>query len=260
MMKIVVCIKQVPDTTEVKIDPVKGTLIRDGVRSIMNPEDKHALEGALDLKDKHGAHVTVITMGPPQAEAVLREAMAMGADEAVLISDRAFAGADTLATSYVLANAIKKLECDVVYAGRQAIDGDTAQVGPEIAEHMDIPQITYVENVDVIEGGLKVQRAWEDGYDVIEVKTPVLLTAIKELNTPRYMNVKNIFQIFKKDIIKWNAADLECDATKIGLKGSPTKVKRSSTKETKGQGEIVNGTPKEAAEIAVNRLKEKHYI
>lgn len=260
MMKIVVCIKQVPDTTEVRIDPVKGTLIRDGVRSIMNPEDKNALEGALTLKDTDGAHVTVITMGPPQAEQVLREAMAMGADEGVLISDRAFAGADTLATSYVLAEAIRKLEADIVFAGRQAIDGDTAQVGPEIAEHLDMPQITYVEEVEIVGEELKVQRSWEDGYDIIRVKTPVLLTAIKELNFPRYMNVKNIFQIFSKDIIKWNADDLNCDRTKIGLKGSPTKVKRSSTKETKGQGEIINASPKEAAEIAVNRLKEKHYI
>lgn len=261
MMKIVVCIKQVPDTTEVRIDPVTGTLIRQGVPSIMNPDDKNALEEALAIKDAHGAHVTVITMGPPQAEAVLREAMGMGADEAVLVSDRAFAGADTLATSHALAATIKKLDYDIVFAGRQAIDGDTAQVGPEIAEHLDLPQITYVEKVDVEGDSLKIRRSWEDGYEVIQVETPVLLTAIKELNQPRYMSVKSIFEIFNKDIITWNADDIEVDKTKIGLKGSPTKVKKSSTKEAKGQGEVFNNvTPKEAAGIAVAKLMEKHYI
>jgi electron transfer flavoprotein beta subunit len=261
MMKIVVCIKQVPDTTEVRIDPVTGTLIRQGVPSIMNPDDKNALEEALAIKDAHGAHVTVITMGPPQAEAVLREAMGMGADEAVLVSDRAFAGADTLATSHALAATIKKLDYDIVFAGRQAIDGDTAQVGPEIAEHLDLPQITYVEKVDVEGDSLKIRRSWEDGYEVIQVETPVLLTAIKELNQPRYMSVKSIFEIFNKEIKTWNADDIEVDKTKIGLKGSPTKVKKSSTKEAKGQGEVFNNvTPKEAAEIAVAKLMEKHYI
>ncbi|MCD3217948.1 electron transfer flavoprotein subunit beta/FixA family protein, partial [Clostridium botulinum C] len=186
-MKIVVCLKQVPDTNQVKIDPVTGTLIREGVPSIINPEDKNALEEALRLKDEKGATVTVISMGPPQAEAALREAMAMGADDAILISDRAFAGADTLATSYALAGALKKLEYDFILAGRQAIDGDTAQVGPEIAEHLGIPQVTYVEKVDVEGDKLTVRRALENGYEVLEVQTPCLLTAIKELNEPRYM-------------------------------------------------------------------------
>ncbi|KYH34608.1 acryloyl-CoA reductase electron transfer subunit gamma [Clostridium tepidiprofundi DSM 19306] len=259
-MNIVVCLKQVPDTTEVRIDPKTGTLIREGVPSIINPDDKNALEEALVLKEKYGAHVTVISMGPPQAEKALREALAMGADEAILVSDRAFAGADTLATSYALASTIKKLNYDIIFAGRQAIDGDTAQVGPEIAEHLGIPQVTYVENVEINGKDLKVRRALEDGYEIIKVKAPVLLTAIKELNEPRYMNIKNIFEIFSKEIKVWSADDIDVDRDKIGLNGSPTKVKKSMTKEAKGQGEVINTTVKEAAEIAVSRLKEKHFI
>lgn len=259
-MNIVVCLKQVPDTTEVKIDPKTGTLIREGVPSIINPDDKNALEEALVLKEKVGAKVTIISMGPPQAEAALREAIAMGADEAILISDRAFAGADTLATSNALAGALRKLDYDIVFAGRQAIDGDTAQVGPEIAEHLNIPQITYVEKVEVEGDALKVQRAWEDGYEVIKVKTPVLLTAIKELNEPRYMHMANIFETYKKEIKVWSAADIDVDKSLLGLAGSPTKVKKSSTKEAKGQGELVNLPAKEAAAYAVSKLKEKHYI
>ena len=166
-MKIVVCLKQVPDTNQDRIDPVTGTLIREGVPSIINPEDKHALEEALRIKDANGAHVTVLSMGPMQAEAALREAMAMGADEAILISDRAFAGADTLATSHALAGALKKLEYDIIFAGRQAIDGDTAQVGPEIAEHLGLPQVTYVQKVEVAGDSLKVTKGLEDGYEVL---------------------------------------------------------------------------------------------
>ncbi len=259
-MNIVVCLKQVPDTTEVKIDPKTGTLIREGVPSIINPDDKNALEEALVLKENTGAKVTVISMGPPQAESALREAIAMGADEAILISDRAFAGADTLATSNALAGALRKLDYDIIFAGRQAIDGDTAQVGPEIAEHLKIPQITYVEKVEVDGDSLKVQRAWEDGYEVIKVKTPVLLTAIKELNEPRYMHMANIFEAYKKEVKIWSAADIDVDKSLLGLAGSPTKVKKSSTKEPKGQGESVNLPVKETAAYAVSKLKEKHYI
>lgn len=259
-MNIVVCLKQVPDTTAVRIDPVTGTLIRDGVPSIINPEDKHALEEALVLKENQGAKVTVLSMGPPQAEVALREALAMGADEAILITDRAFAGADTLATSNALAGALRKLEYDIVFAGRQAIDGDTAQVGPEIAEHLNIPQVTYVEKVEVNGNELTVQRALEDGYEVIKVQTPVLLTAIKELNNPRYMNAKLVFETFKKEVKIWSADDIDVDKSLLGLKGSPTKVKRSSTKETKAAGEVKNLPPKEAAEYAVQKLVEKHYI
>ncbi|KEH99983.1 electron transfer flavoprotein subunit beta/FixA family protein [Clostridium botulinum] len=259
-MKIVVCLKQVPDTNQVKIDPVTGTLIREGVPSIINPEDKNALEEALRIKDENGATVTVISMGPPQAEAALREAMAMGADDAILISDRAFAGADTLATSHALAGALKKLDYDIIFAGRQAIDGDTAQVGPEIAEHLQLPQITYVEKVDVEGAKLTVRRALENGYEVLEVQTPCLLTAIKELNEPRYMDMRNVFGLFEKEVKVWSADDIDVDKALLGLKGSPTKVKRSMTKEAKGQGEVVNKPVKEAAAYAASKLKEKHYI
>jgi electron transfer flavoprotein beta subunit len=259
-MNIVVCLKQVPDTTEVKIDPKTGTLIREGVPSIINPDDKNALEEALVIKENVGAKVTIISMGPPQAEVALREALAMGADEAILITDRAFAGADTLATSNALAGALRKLDYDIVFAGRQAIDGDTAQVGPEIAEHLGIPQITYVEQVDVEGDSLKVRRAWEDGYEIISVKTPVLLTAIKELNQPRYMHMSNIFETFKKEVQIWSAADIDVDKALLGLAGSPTKVKKSMTKEAKGQGELVDKPAKEAALYAAQKLKEKHYI
>ncbi|QGU95320.1 electron transfer flavoprotein subunit beta [Clostridium bovifaecis] len=259
-MKIVVCLKQVPDTNQVKIDPVTGTLIREGVPSIINPEDKHALEEALRIKDENGAHITVITMGPPQAEAALREAMAMGADEAILVTDRAFAGADTLATSHALAGALKKLEYDIIFAGRQAIDGDTAQVGPEIAEHLGLAQVTYVQKVEVKDGALTVTKALEDGYEVLDVKMPCLLTAIKELNEPRYMNARNIFQIFNKEVKVWSADDIDVNKELLGLKGSPTKVKRSWPKENKGKGEVVNMSAKEAAAFAASKLKEKHYI
>ena len=259
-MKIVVCLKQVPDTTVVKIDPKTGTLIRDGVPSIINPEDKHALEAALQLKDNYGAHVTVISMGPPQAKNALREALCMGADEAVLLTDRAFGGADTLATSKAIAAAIKELEYDIIFAGRQAIDGDTAQVGPEIAEHLNVPQVTYVQDVKVEEDGLIVNRALEDGYELIKVQTPVLLTAIEELNNPRYMNVQYIFDTVNKEVKMMTAADIDVPVEELGLKGSPTKVKKSMTKEAKGAGEIVKESAPEAVAYVLGKLKEKHYI
>ena len=259
-MNIVVCLKQVPDTTAVKIDQKTGTLIRDGVKSIINPEDKNALEAALTIKDNVGGKVTVISMGPPQAQNALREALCMGADEAILITDRAFAGADTLATSKTLAGALKNLEYDIVFAGRQAIDGDTAQVGPEIAEHLNIPQVTYVQDVKIEEDGLLINRALEDGYELIKVQAPVLLTAIKELNEPRYMNVRYIFDTANKEIQIWSADDIEVNKEELGLKGSPTKVKKTMTKETKGAGELINEVPKEAVKYVLEKLKEKHYI
>ena len=259
-MKIVVCLKQVPDTAVVKIDPKTGTLIRDGVPSIINPEDKHALEAALQLKDNYGAHVTVISMGPPQAKNALREALCMGADEAILLTDRAFGGADTLATSKTIAAAIKELEYDIIFAGRQAIDGDTAQVGSEIAEHLNVPQVTYVQDVKVEEDGLIVNRALEDGYELIKVKTPVLLTAIEELNHPRYMNVQYIFDTVNKEVKMMTAADIDVPVDELGLKGSPTKVKKSMTKEAKGAGEIIKESAPEAVAYVLGRLKEKHYI
>ena len=259
-MNIVVCVKQVPDTTVVKIDPKTGTLIRDGVPSIINPEDKHALEAALQLKEAHGGKVTVVSMGLPMAKAALREALCMGADEAILLTDRVLGGADTLATSKSLAGVIKKLDYDIVFAGRQAIDGDTAQVGPEIAEHLNIPQVTYVQDVKVEGDSLIVNRALEDGHQIVEVKTPCLLTAIETLNEPRYMNVGNIFATSDNDIKVMSAEDIDVDKSELGLKGSPTKVKKSMTKEVKGAGELVKEDAKAAATYVLGKLKEKHYI
>lgn len=259
-MNIVVCVKQVPDTTVVKIDPKTGTLIRDGVPSIINPEDKHALEGALKIKEATGAKVTVVSMGLPMAKAALREALCMGADEAILLTDRALGGADTLATSKALAGVIAKLDADLVFAGRQAIDGDTAQVGPEIAEHLNIPQVTYVQDVKVEGDTLIVNRALEDGHQVVEVKTPCLLTAIEELNSPRYMHVAKIFETNDDQIKVMGAADIDVPVEELGLKGSPTKVKKSMTKEVKGEGELVKQEPKDAVTYVLGKLKEKHYI
>ena len=259
-MNIVVCMKQVPDTTEVKIDPVTGTLIREGIPSIINPDDKSGLEAALVLKDSVGAKVTVLSMGPPQADLALREALAMGADEAILLSDRAFGGADTWATSTTIAAALKKLGFDLIICGRQAIDGDTAQVGPQIAEHLHLPQVSYVSELVLQGDSLIVKRIFEDGYQRIKVKMPCLLTTLKDMNTPRYMSVAGIFDAYKKDIPVWGLADIEVDETNIGLKGSPTRVKKSFTKGAKSAGKIYEVDPKEGAKIIVDALKEKFVI
>ncbi|SUB77499.1 Electron transfer flavoprotein small subunit [Porphyromonas macacae] len=261
-MKIVVCIKQVPDTTEIKLDPVKGTLIRDGVPSIMNPDDKGALEQALRFKDKFGAEVTVITMGPPQAEAILREAYAMGVDRAILVSDRRFGGADTIATSYTISQAIKALDFDLILAGRQAIDGDTAQVGPQIAEQLDLPQITYVENAEF--DGMKtftVRKNTEEGHEILEVDMPCMLTVLASAYEPRYMSIEGIMTCFDKEVTTWTADSFPVDFDKLGLKGSPTSVKKSFTKGAKAMGKLHDEiTPEEAAEIIFNKLKEKFII
>ena len=261
-MKIVVCIKQVPDTTEIKINPATGTLIRDGVPSIMNPDDKGGLEVALQLKDQFGAHVTVITMGPPQAEAILREALAMGADRAILLTDRKFAGADTLATSNALAGALRVIEHDLVITGRQAIDGDTAQVGPQIAEHLHTPMISYVAGVEFDgKDKLTVKKEDEDGYQILEVHTPALLTVLASAFKPRYMTVKGILDAYDaKEIEIWNVDKIDVDEAKLGLNGSPTRVKRSFTKPQKVAGEVFDVTPEEAVDLIVAKLKEKFII
>ena len=280
-MNIVVCVKQVPDTHEVKIDPKTGTLIREGVPSIMNPDDKNALEEALRIKDAASGSaggasaggpvsVTVVSMGPPQAEAVLREALCMGADRAILVGDRAFAGADTLATSKTLAAVMRKLDYDIIFAGRQAIDGDTAQVGPEMAEHLGIPQVTYVEKVQVEAGAgkagaaagarLRVTRATEEGHEEVLVATPVLLTAIKELNQPRYMNIARIFASASTAVETWSAANLDVDKAEVGLTGSPTRVRKSQAKDAKREGVTVKDAPREAAERVAYMLREKRFI
>lgn len=254
-MEIVVCVKQVPDTTEVKIDPQTNTLIRQGVPSIVNPFDKNALEAALQLREKHGGKVTVVSMGPPQAKDALKECIAMGADEAVLISDRAFGGADTLATSYTLAAGIKKLgKVDMIICGKQAIDGDTAQVGPEIAEHLGISQLTYVAKVDVDGETVKIEREHEDGYEIIEAKLPVLLTVVKSINEPRLPTVKGTMKANRKEIPVMTLNDVEVDPAKIGLKGSPTQVRKIFTPQQRTQGEIITA---DSAKEAVAKLLQK---
>ncbi|MDF2473441.1 MAG: electron transfer flavoprotein subunit beta/FixA family protein [Anaerocolumna sp.] len=257
-MKIIVCIKQVPDTNEVRLDPVTGTLIRDGVPSIINPDDKAGLEAALRLKDETGAEVSVITMGPPQADAVLREAMAMGADNAYLLTDRVFGGADTWATSSTLAAAINNLEYDIIITGRQAIDGDTAQVGPQIAEHLDIPNISYAEEIKVEGNSVIVKRQYEDRYHMVKAQMPCLITALAELNKPRYMTPGGIFDAYReKKITVWGRADITIDDSNIGLKGSPTKVAQSFPKSVKANGVQVTLDPEESAEYILEKLKEK---
>lgn len=265
-MKIVVCVKQVPDTNEVKINHETGTLIREGVPSIINPDDKNALEEALRIKDTHeDVIVTVLSMGPPQAKEALKEALAMGADEAILLTDRAFAGSDTWATATILSAALSKIgDYDIIFCGRQAIDGDTAQVGPEIAEFLDLPQITYVSNLKVDEDNNKViaHRSIEDGYFVMESKMPVLLTAIKDLNTPRYMSAWGIFQNANTtEIMEWTVDDLTVDLTQIGLKGSPTNVYKTFVPTRKFEGEILEGeTPQDKAREFLVRMKERHIL
>ncbi|PKL23046.1 MAG: electron transfer flavoprotein subunit beta [Spirochaetae bacterium HGW-Spirochaetae-3] len=259
-MNIVVCMKQVPDTTEVKIDPATGTLIREGIPSIINPDDKSGLEAALVLKDQVGAKVTVLSMGPPQADLALREALAMGADDAVLLSDRAFGGADTWATSTTIAAALRKLGFDLIICGRQAIDGDTAQVGPQIAEHLKLPHVSYVSELELKGDSVVVKRVFEDGYQRIKAKLPCLLTALKDMNSPRYMSVAGIFDAYKKEIKVWGLADIVVDETNIGLKGSPTRVKKSFTKGVKSAGKVYEVDAKEGARIIVEALREKYVI
>lgn len=262
--KIIVCAKQVPDTNEIRINPETGTLIRDGVPSILNHDDANALEEALRVKDKHpDTHITVVSMGPPQAHEMLFECIAMGADEAILLSDRAVGGSDTWATSNALSAVIEKIgEFDLIFAGRQAIDGDTAQVGPQIAEKLGLPQVTYVEEFEIADNmkDITVKRQLEDGYELIKIQTPCMLTTIKELNEPRYMSMAGIFNKDKK-ISVWSAADAEIDLSIVGLKPSPTNVFRSFTPKPKGKGITVSGdTEKEIAKNLLVDLKKKHIV
>ncbi len=263
-MKIVVCIKQVPDTTEVKLDPETGRLIRAGIPVIINPDDKSALEAALQLKEtEEGSTITVISMGPPKAEDALREALAMGADEAILISDRVFGGADTWATSSTIAAAIKKLDYDVIIAGRQAIDGDTAQVGPQIAEHLGIPQISYCEDIKAQGDKFIVRRQFEDRYHILEVARPCLFTTLKEAIEPRYMSIGGIYDAYQKEIPTWGFEQLKdtLDESDIGLKGSPTRVKKSFTKQGKSQGvKHDNLDTNQAVAVILDKLQERFII
>jgi len=259
-MDIIVCIKQVPDTTDVKIDPKTGMLIREGIPVIINPDDKAAIEAALQLKAN--GKITVLTMGPPQAEEALREALAMGCDDAILLCDFKFAGSDTWATANAIAAGIKKIgKYDLILCGRQAIDGDTAQVGPQLAEALNLPQITYVQKIESNGNKIKAERELEDGYEIVETKMPALLTVTKELNEPRYPALQGINDAYEKKEIKcWKAADINADENKIGLKASPTMVKKVFSPSAKGQGLILQGSIKEMAHDLIERLKEREII
>ena len=261
-MKIVVCVKQVPDTKGgVKFKP-DGTLDRNAMKSIMNPDDKAGLEAALRIKDETGAEVTVITMGLPKAEDVLREAIAMGADKGVLVTDRRLAGADTWATSQTIAAAIRNLEYDLIITGRQAIDGDTAQVGPQISEHLDLPVISYAEEIKVEGDSVIVRRQFDDRYHMLKAKMPCLITALSELNKPRYMTPGGILDAFNTEITVWSRDDLKTlDDSNMGLKGSPTQIAKASDKVAKGAGEkFVPESANEAAQFIIDKLAEKHVI
>lgn len=261
-MNIIVCIKQVPDTAEVKIDPEKGTLVREGVPSIVNPFDEFAVEEALCLRAKFGGKVTAITMGPPQAVSALRQVVAMGADEAVLLSDRAFAGSDTWATSYTLAAAIRKTgPVDIILCGKQAIDGDTAQVGPGVAEFLKWPVVTYVRKLEVDGDKVKIERTFEDGYEKIEAPLPVVVTTVKEMNIPRMASLKGRMSAKKAQIKLVTADAAKADPAEIGLKGSPTRVVRIFTPPKKAAGIRIDGTePLVAARELVAKLKEQKII
>ncbi|MFV0424243.1 MAG: electron transfer flavoprotein subunit beta [Bacilli bacterium] len=260
-MKIIVLLKQVPDTTEIKVDFETGTLIRQGVKSIMNPDDKAGLEEALKLKDKYGAHITVVTMGPAQATYMLREALAMGADDAVLLNDRKFAGSDTWATSSIIAGGLVNMEYDLIIAGRQAIDGDTAQVGPQTAEKLNIPHVTYVEEIESVEdNSITVKRQFEFGYQRIRVDFPCLITTLGEMNTPRYMHTAKIVDAMKYEIKIVTREDIVVNDEEIGLKGSPTKVKRTFTKESQSKSDLIMVAPSEAASKIVSALDVNNII
>lgn len=261
MLKIIVCIKQVPDTGEIKINPQTNTLIRDGVPSIINPFDKNAIEEAIKIKEKTPSEISVITMGPPQAQEALKESLAMGVDRVHLLSDRCFAGADTLATSYTLARAIEKIGgFDLILLGKQAIDGDTAQVGPELAERLNIPQITYVKKLDLQNGNVIAERLLEDCTETVECPLPVLITVTKEINEPRHPSLKGVLKAKKAVISVWKKEDIFCEDDKIGLNGSPTQVVKIFTPPVRTEREMLSGTPEEMAKTLVQKLKERSRI
>jgi electron transfer flavoprotein beta subunit len=261
-MTIIVCIKQVPETTDVRINPETNTLIRDGVKSIINPFDMYAIEAGVRLKEKMGGRVIVICMGPPQAEAALREAISMGADDGVLVCDRAVAGSDTWATSYTLSCAIKKAAkefsgYDVIICGKQASDGDTAQVGPGISTHLDIPQVTYVKKIEEVKDNtVKVERMTEEGYDVISAPLPVLFTVVKEINEPRIPSLKGMMRAKSAKITVWTAKDIEADPKNLGLSGSPTNVVKIFTPPHRTGGQMLTGDISEVTTKVVGLLKD----
>lgn len=254
-MNIIVCIKQVPDTSEVRIDPVTNTIIREGVPAIINPFDENAIEEALRLREQQGGKVTVISMGPPQAETALREALAMGADEAMLITDRCFAASDTLATSYVLSTAIRTLgDYDLILCGKQAFDGDTAQVPPGIAERLGIPQVTFAIGLEVDGKKVRVRRMLENEFEIVETRMPALISVVKQINEPRRPGIKAKLAAKKKEITVWDAACINAEVCRCGFDGSPTRVVRTFAPTRNIKGEKFEGEPREVATAVVERL------
>jgi len=254
-MNIIVCIKQVPDTSEVKIDPVTNTIIREGVPAIINPFDENAIEEAVQLVENNGGKVTVISMGPPQAEAALREALAMGADEAILVSDRCFAASDTLATSYVLSTAIEAIgDYDLIFCGKQAFDGDTAQVPPGIAEQLGIPQVTFAIGLEVDGKKIRVRRLLENEFEIVEVNMPALVTVVKQINEPRRPGIKAKLAAKKKEVTMWDSACINAEACLCGFDGSPTRVVRTFAPTHDHPTERFVGEPRDVATQVVERL------
>lgn len=263
-MDIVVCIKQVPDTEElphIRVNPETNTLVRESVKGIINPFDENAIEEALRLREAKGGRVTVVSMGPPQAKEALRKALAMGADQTILISDSSFAGSDTLATSYTLAIGIKKIgKFDLLLLGKQAIDGDTAQVGPGLAEWLSIPQITYARKIEVNGNQIRAERTLEDAFEMVEVTLPCLVTVTKEINIPRYPSLKGLLMAKKKEVLVWGADDLSLDRKRIGLEGSPTQVIKIFTPQPPPKGEILTGEIPEVADRLIEKLRERKIL
>ncbi len=255
-LNIIVCIKQVPSTTEVKINKETNTIVREGVESIINPFDMYAIEEGLRLKDKFGGKVTVLSMGIPSVAEMMKEAIALGVDDAVLLSDRAFAGSDTLATSYTLSMGIKHIkDYDLIICGKQATDGDTAQVGPSLAEKLGIPHTTYVRKIEEIEdGNLTCQRLTDDGYEVIEMPLPALITVVKEINEPRLPSIKGMMRAKKAVVKVWNADDINADKNLCGLKGSPTQVVKTFTPVHDIKNEFIEGSADEQARKLADKL------
>ena len=258
-MNIIVCIKQVPETTEVRINPETNTLMREGVKSIINPFDMYAIEEAVRLKERFGGKITVVTMGPPQADSALREAISMGADDGYLVCDRAFAGSDTWATSYTLAGAIKKLgSFDLIICGKQASDGDTAQVGPGISTHLNIPQVTYVKKIEeATDKSMRVERMLEEGYEIIQTPLPALLTVVKEINEPRIPSLKGLMRAKSAKITMLTQKELDLDPQQIGLCGSPTQVLKIFTPAPRAGGQILVGEIPDIAKQLVDLIKDE---
>ena len=261
-MNIVVCLKQVPGTTEVKIDPKTNSLIRQGIPNIINPFDTYALEEAVRIKEKHGGKVTVLTMGPPQADAALREAVSLGADDTILVSDRAFATADTWATANTLAGAVKKIgQIDIILCGRQTVDGDTGQVGPEMAEMLAIPFIAYVSKIEEIKDKyIRVTRAVEDGHEVLEAALPAVITVAKEINVPRLPSLRGIMKSKSHKITTWTNTDLALDPNSVGLAGSSTQVMKVFFPQRVSKAEMLTGDISKQVDTLVEKLKETKLI